>query len=417
MKILKLSSYYVPEQISSSHLSKDLEDAYLNAGFTIDVFCPTPTRGITKEIRKKYKRIKHEEMRDGKIIVRRFSMFREGKNPILRAIRYVLVNVIQYFKGSRAKDIDVIVSGSTPPTQGVLCSMVKKKLSKRYKRNVPYVYNLQDVFPDSLVTTGLTKKGSLLWKIGRKIENYTYKNADRIIVISDSIKQNIMDKGVPEEKITVVSNWIDVDAVNPVLKDQNRLYGEFGISKDKFIVLYAGNFGKAQGADIVLQAAERLQDREDIQFVIFGGGVGFSAAKQLVAEKKLSNVIINGLLPQDRVPEVYSIGDVAIITCKKGVGTSGMPSKTWSIMACNTPIIAAFDTNSDLSRTLEKSGAGVTVEPENADLLVQAILERAENQQTVSRGRDFVCENASKDVCTARYVAIIKDVLSATEKK
>jgi len=408
MKILKLSSYYSPELISSTHLSRDLEDAYLDAGFTIDVFCPTPTRGVSDEVRKEYKKIKYEEMREGKIIVHRFAMFREGKNPIQRALRYVLVNIAQYQKGSRAEEIDVIMAGSTPPTQGVLCGKVAKKLSKRYKKKVPFVYNLQDVFPDSLVTTGLTKKGSLLWKIGRKIENYTYNAADHIIVISESMKRNIMEKGVPEEKITVISNWIDTEATKPVAKNDNRLYEEFGISRDKFTVLYAGNFGKAQGADVVLRAAEQLKDNDSVQFVIFGGGSGFEAAKNTVEERELANVIIHKLLPQERVPEVYSLGDVALITCKKGVGNSGMPSKTWSIMACDTPIIASFDTDSELAEILSASGAGLCIEPEDETALVSAIQSAKDKSAHIVGGRDYVCKNASKDVCVPKYVEVLK---------
>lgn len=411
MKILKLSSYYLPEKISSTHLSQDLEDAYINEGFVTEIYCPTPTRNITKEVRKQYKKIKYEELKDGKIIVRRFAMFREGRNPIGRAIRYVLVNFAQYHKGTNAKDVDVIYSGSTPPTQGVLCGLVKKKLSKKYKRNVPYVYNLQDVFPDSLVTTGLTKKGSLIWKIGRKIENYTYKSADKIIVISESMKQNILEKGVPEEKVVVVSNWIDTEATKPVAKEKNRLFEEFNIPRDKFIVLYAGNFGKAQGADVVLETAEKLKNNENIQFVIFGGGAEFEKAKEKA--EKLDNVIINPLLPPERVSEVYSLGDVALITCKKGVGTSGMPSKTWSIMSCETPIIAAFDTDSELAEVLEKANAGVTVEPENAEKLANAILEMANgNAAGFTGGREYAVENASKEKCTAKYVETIKQLLN-----
>ena len=89
MKELKLSPYYEPEQISSSHLDEDLQSAYAAAGITTEIFCPTPTRGITPEVRNQYKTIKYEEKLDGKVIVHRFSMFREGKNPIMRALRYV----------------------------------------------------------------------------------------------------------------------------------------------------------------------------------------------------------------------------------------------------------------------------------------------------------------------------------------
>lgn len=265
------------------------------------------------------------------------------------------------------------------------------------------IYNLQDVFPDSLVTTGLAKKDSLLWKIGRKIEDYTYRNADKIIVISNAMKENILAKGVPEEKIAVIPNWIDVESVKPVDKQNNRLFEEYSIDNEKFTVVYAGNLGAAQGADVVLEAAKMLPD---IQFVIFGGGTGFEKAKQ--EAKKLPNVIVHPLLPQERVPEVYSLGDICLITCKKGVGSSGMPSKTWSIMACNRPIVAAFDTDSELSEILKSANAGSCVEPENAELLAQAIEEMKENTHRYTGGRDYVCKNASKTVCVSKYVEILK---------
>lgn len=178
MKILKLPAYCDPERISSSHLTRDMEEAFVNAGIETEVYCPTPTRGITDEVREQYKKIRYEEKYDGMLKIHRFSMMREGRNPIGRAIRYVLINLLQCGKGARAKDVDVIMAGSTPPTQGVLCGMVKKRLTKRYGRTVPFIYSLQDVFPDSLVTAGLARKGGLLWKIGRKIEDYTYRVAD-----------------------------------------------------------------------------------------------------------------------------------------------------------------------------------------------------------------------------------------------
>ena len=400
-----MQAYCYPEILAASHMMHDMNCACQAAGITTQVYVPTPTRGIDEQTRKKYKKIKYEEMYGGFYQVHRFPMFREGRNPLLRAFRYFLCNVIQYCKGIRTKDIDVIYCASTPPTQGLLCGMIKKRLSRKYKRQVPFVYNLQDIFPDSLVTTGMTKKGSFLWKIGRKIENYTYNSADKIIVISQSMKRNIMAKGVPEEKIVVVSNWIDTEAVQPVKKENNRLYDEFAIDPNKFTVVYAGNFGAAQGADVVLEVAKLLPD---VQFVIFGGGAEFENAKQKA--ESLPNVIINGLLPQDRVPEVYSLGDVCLITCKKGVGTSGMPSKTWSIMACNTPIIAAFDTDSELAEIIADANVGLCVEPENAKALADAIgqFAQADVAAYAGKGRAYVMAHADKKVCTGKYVETIR---------
>lgn len=405
--MLRVPPYCFPEKMPTQHIERDLFEAYSKIGIEVEAYVPTPTRGLTDEQYQKYKSITEEKVYDGLLKVHRFSMFRESGNAVLKGIRYLLVNLKQYRICKNLDGVSVISSGSTPPTQGILCGIIKKRLSKRYGHKVPFVYSLQDIFPDSLVTTGMTKKGSIIWKIGRKIENYTYENADKIIVISQSMKRNIIEKGVPEEKIEVISNWINTDTVRRIAKENNRLFEEFAIPKDKFIVLYAGNFGSAQGADVVLKAAELLKNNCNIQFVIFGGGAEFEKAKATVKEKELSNVIINGLLPQDRISEVYSLGDVALITCKKGVGTSGMPSKTWSIMACNTPIIASFDTDSELAEIIREANAGVCVEPENAEKLSEAILNSV-GAESFNGGRDYVMENASRDKCVARYVDAVK---------
>lgn len=413
MNILFLDAYFEPETIAYTHLEKDLLQGIIQKEDRVQVICPLPTRGVSDSIKKEYKRRRHEIIYGGKVEVWRFWAPQEVKNPIIRAIRYFWCNFKSYQIGIKEKNIDVVFSNSTPPTQGMLSVMVARRLSKKYKKKVPFIYNLQDVFPDSLVNTGMTKKGSLFWKIGRKIENYTYKNVDKIIVISKGFKNNIMEKGVPEEKIEVISNWIDIDAVQPINKDNNTLYEEFGISRDKYIVLYAGNFGAAQGADIILKVAERLKDETDIEFVIFGGGAYFEEAKAQAAA--LPNVIINGLLPQTRVSEVYSLGDVALICCKPGTGNAGMPSKTWSIMACNTPIIASFDTDSDLADVIRTSGAGQCVEPGNVEKLTEAILNEF-NKKTIQLNlRGFVKRYASKEVCVSRYIDEISN--AAMRKK
>ena len=407
MRILRLPAYFLPEQMASTHLQKDRIEGFANAGHTLVVYTPTPTRGIDSETIEKYKNIKYEELYDGKVQIHRFSLMQEGRNPVVRALRYVLSCVIQYFKALKAENIDVIFASSTPPIQCLMCRSIQKKLSKKQGKHIPIVYNLQDIFPDSLLTTGLAKKDSLIWKLGRVIEDKTYEACDEIIVISESFKRNIMEKGVPEDKITVISNWIDTDRISPVKREENTVVSEFGIDPDKFIVVYAGNFGAAQGADVVVDAAEVLKDNDNIQFVIFGGGSEFESIKKQVNEKHLSNVIINPLLPQERVAEVYSLGDVALITCKKGVGESGMPSKTWSIMACNTPIIASFDTDSELAEILENANAGFCAEPENKYALADAIVEFAGGKDgKYTNGRNFVIENASKNMCVGKYIEV-----------
>lgn len=417
MNVLRLNAYFEPEVTAGSHMLNDLYKAFSQNDIRCICYTPQPTRGVSKEIYQEYRKKRYEELYEGYLQVYRFPMFREKNSSLQRAIRYFLCSIIQFYKGTNTKDIDIVFSASTPPTQGMLSAMVAKKLSKKYKKKVPFVYNLQDIFPDSLVNAKMTHKGSLLWKIGRKMEDYTYKNADTIIVISESMKQNIIEKGVAEEKIEVVQNWIDIDQTRPIPKEQNRLFNEYNIDSNKFIVVYAGNFGVAQGADVILEAAKILSNQENIQFVIFGGGAEFESAKQQVKTQGLTNVIINDLLPQDRVSEVYSLGDVALITCKKGVGNSGMPSKTWSIMACNTYIIASFDENSELSHIINDAQAGICVPPENKEQLAEAILHAYNEHNTKGdfclSSRDYVRNNASKTVCTEKYINSMKKFSSS----
>lgn len=410
MKILKLSPYYEPEQVSNSHLSKDLDESYVQAGFDIEIFTPIPTRGVSKEGRNEYKNIKYEEKHGGKIVIHRFNLMSEGKNPIFRALRYILCNFIQYYKGIHVKDADLLITESTPPTQGILMALVKKRLK------IPLIYCLHDIFPDSLVLTGLTKKGSLIWKIGKKIENYTYKNSDRIIVISEDMKQNIINKGVPEEKIRVVSNWVDENRVVPVSEDKNTLFDELNISRDYFNVTYAGNLGNAQDIETIIRAAEILKNKLNIKFLIFGTGAKENECKQMVKTNDIHNVSFYPLQPQDRVSEVYSLGKVSLVSCKHGFGTSAVPSKTWNILSSGTAVIASFDEHTELHRIIDKYKFGKFVPAGDAVTLAETILNFSTNIETCSemgmKGRQYILEHLTKDVCTKKYITTIIELIA-----
>ncbi len=412
MKVLKLASYYAPERISSSHLSADLEDAYVEAGIVSEIYAPTPTRGVSDEERARYQKIKYEEKRNGKIRVHRFAMFREGRNPLGRALRYLLVNLVHYHKGVHARDVNVIVASSTPPTQGALCALVAKRLSTKYGHPVPFVFNLHDMFPESLVSTGLCKKTSFLYKLGDKISNYTYRNATHIRVISDSMKDTLIQKGVPAEKITVIYNWIDTEATHPVAREDNPLFDELALSRDKFYVTYAGNLGNSQNVDILLDCATALKDYKDIHFVIFGGGSEKDKFERKIADSGLSNIQLFPLQPMEHVSQVYSLGDVSFVTCKKGVGVGAFPSKAVSIMATGTPIITSFDLDSDLCRIVTENQVGLCADVEDVDAATRAILSLYNNRALCvlygNNARELACDRFSKEVSTAANVALLK---------
>jgi glycosyltransferase involved in cell wall biosynthesis len=410
MKILFLPTYCKPEKAASGYLGQNRNQAYADLGWDMVAFAPTPCRGISKEERKKYKgkAYRTEVDFDGHRTIHRFSMYAEGKNPILRAFRYFIVSIKHLNRAlfsKHAKNVDVMFLASTPPYQGLLGTVVKKI------RHIPFVYNLQDIFPDSLVGTGLAKKDGILWKIGRVIENITYRNADKIIVISQDFKRNIMAKGVPEEKIEVIYNWVDENAVVPVKDEDNELFEEFGISRDKFRVVYAGNLGNAQNIGIIVEAAKRLKDNNNIEFVIFGKGSLKNEINETKAKEQLDNLKIFPIQPYERVSKVYGLGHVCIVACKPGLGGAAMPSKTWSIMSSGRAVLANFD-EGELKEIVENNHCGVFTKADDLDGFVAAIEELSQHPERCTEmgknGRQFILDNLTREVGTQKYVNVIK---------
>ena len=412
MRILYLPAYFYPEKAASNYLGENRNQAFADAGIETITFAPTPCRGISKEVRTKYcsKEYRNELMYGGKMAVHRFPLFAEGKNPIFRAIRYSLCWLIQLWYGLRVKNIDCIYCASTPPIQGMLGAVLRKC------KYVPFVYNLQDIFPDSLAGTNLAKKGGLLWKIGRVIENFTYRNADKIIVISQDFKRNIMAKGVPEEKIVVIYNWVDEEAVVDVPRSENKLFDKYGLSRDKFYITYNGNIGLTQNMDMLMEVAKELETNTDILFVLVGEGAYKEQVEKMIEERNIKNVTLLPFQPYEDISHVFSLGDVSLVISKPGVGANSVPSKTWSIMSASRPVLANFDEN-ELKTIIADNQCGIFTKAGDKEVFKNAILTLYNNSELCKEygrnGRQFVMDNLTREVGTQKYV----DVIKSFEKK
>ena len=405
MKILLLPAYFFPEQAASSYLGDNIRQALCEANCELQLYTPMPTRGVSNEEREKYKKLKLEYWHDGKLEIHRFSMYGEGKNPILRALRYVFCWGAQFWKGLRAKDIDLIYLASTPPIQGVLGGILKKI------KKVPFVYNLQDIFPDSLAGTGLAKKDGLLWKIGRVIEDFTYRNADKIIVISEDFKRNIMAKGVPEEKIVVVYNWVDEEAVKHVAREENILFDRYGLDRNKFYITYCGNIGLTQNLQMLTEVAKDLEGNEDIQFVLVGNGAYKDELDRIIKEREIKNIRLLPFQPYEEISHVFSLGDVSLVISKPGVGENSVPSKTWSILSASRPVLANFDEN-ELKDIVAENRCGIFTKAGDKAAFTEAILKLYNNRELCEEygknGREFIMKNLTRAVGTQKYVDVIK---------
>lgn len=405
MRVLVMIAYYTPEIAGGLYLETNLFDDMAGYGWDIDIYAPLPSRGVDSQVRKEYMTKKLEIKNDGKQRIHRFYMPRERDNTIFRAVRYLLMNLAYLCKGLNAT-ADVIFVESTPPTQGAMGAILKK-----FKK-IPMIYVVQDIFPDSLVNAGLIKQGSLIWQIGRKIEDFTYENADKIITISTDFKNNISAKGVPTGKIEVVYNWADENAVINIDRHKNSLFSKYGLDNTKFYVTHCGNIGYTQNIDMLLEVAKELDIHRDLEFILIGDGAYKTEVEKSIREKNVKNVKILPFQPYEDISLVFSLGDVGLIISKPNIGENSVPCKTWSIMSAERPIIASFDLGGELDSIINKSDSGVCVQAGDKEKLKEAVLyfynNRAEAAQKGLNGRRYVIENLTRNGGTSKYIEIIK---------
>lgn len=408
MRILAFNAYYAPEKAASIYLPQNIYEGFAGHGWETSLFVPVPTRGVDKETRRYYQRHRKEIRVNGNLKITRMRLYREGRNPVLRAVRYVLMNIMFLLKAVHIK-ADVIFVQSTPPTQGAMAAVIKKM------KKIPFVYNLQDVFPDSMVNAGMTEKGSLIWKIGRAIENFTYKNADRIIVISENMKRLLLEKGVSADKIEVVYNWVETEKVVPVARENNYLFDKYDLDRDGFYVVYAGNLGLAQNVDVILETAKLLEKTPKMRFLIFGQGVLKHNCEQKAQQLNIHNISFYDLLPYDQVSYVYSLGNVGIVSCKEGFGGSALPSKTWSIMAAGSVVVASFDEHTELQDIIESNGIGLFCRADEATLLVEAIMQLYEDTASCTsmgqKARNYVEKRRSREYGVSEYIRVVESAI------
>lgn len=399
MKIIMMRPTYKPELSGGTHLAADLVEDMIKKGHTVKLITPISRKYLDRV------NVDADECE----IVRVVSKY-EKKDVLSRVLRYVDVSRMMYKEALKIQDADVIMTHSMPPLLGPL----GVKLGR--KKKLPVVYWEQDIVSDSLISTGVFGKGNLKQKIAygysRRLERKTEKGSTHIITISERFKRNHIERGIPEEKIDIVYNWIDTDQIYPVERRDNPLFDELDIPRDKFIVTYCGNLGVPQNVEIMIEAAEMLQENKEILFVIIGGGSREKRIKEIVEQKTLPNLKLYPLQPLERSHFVYSIGDVGLVIGKAGTSKNGFPSKTWSIMAAGQAMIACFDEDSELCGFVRSGNCGITVAPDSPALLAGAVeqlfSDRGKCEEMKKNAREYVTKNFGREAATGRIVEIVE---------
>ncbi len=301
---------------------------------------------------------------------------------------------------------DAVLAMSPPPTLG-LAGWVAARL-----RRVPVVYNVQDIFPDVAVEVGALANTRVI-KLASWLERFTYRRSDTVTVLSDDLRRNVEEKIGPDmhTPVRVIPNFVDTVRIRPG-PHRNSYRSDHGLG-DRTVVMYAGNVGFSQPLDLMLEAARELRERDDVVFVINGGGSARLGLEQRAAG--LDNVVFVDFQPSERLPEVLAAADVHVIALKKGLARASVPSKLYSILAAGRPTIASLDSDTEVTRVLDESGAGIAVAPEDPTEFISAVTELVDSPERRAEmgesGRSFVERWVSPAGVASAYVELFEDLI------
>jgi colanic acid biosynthesis glycosyl transferase WcaI len=300
---------------------------------------------------------------------------------------------------------DVIFVYHPPLTIGLPATL----LSRLWR--VPFVYQIQDLWPETLSATGMVNNPRVLRWVGL-FARWVYSGAASILVISPGFKRNLIGKGVPADKICVIPNWADEDVYRPVPCDA-AFASEHGLA-GRFNVVYGGNLGAAQAMDSVLAAAFMLRDLPQVQFVLIGDGVDEVRLREAAESQGLDNVRFLGRQPVERMPNHFALADVLLVHLKDDpLFEITIPSKTIAYLACGRPILSAVA--GDAADVVRDAGAGLICPPEDPAALAAAVRQfygmPVEQREAMgAAGRRAFLANYSRAVLVDRHAALLTDV-------
>ncbi|MEH1936600.1 MAG: glycosyltransferase family 4 protein [Nostoc sp.] len=408
MHILIYSYNYHPEPIGIAPLMTELAEGLVNRGHKVRVITGMPNypqRKIYDGYRGKWY---VTEQKNGVTIQRSYLRIQSKPNLVdrlLLELSFVFTSLPQVFKGERP---DVIIL-TIPPLLGTLPATIFGWLY-----NCPVVLNVQDILPEAAVRIGLLKNKWMIRTLAA-LEKFAYRTAHTISVITDGFRENLVNKGVPVNKIVCIPNWVNVNFIRPLPKKTNSWISKHQLD-GKFVVLYSGNIALTQGLETVIEAAVCLRHIRDIVFVIVGESIALRRLQEYCLLNGADNVLLLPLQPREKLPEMLAASDIGLIVQKRNVISFNMPSKIPLLLASGSPIVGSVPATGTAAKAIQLSGGGIIVEPESPDAMAAAVHNLYANPTLGARlgktGRQFAEENYSLEQALDRYEGLLSHIVA-----
>ena len=401
MRILYVSHYFPPEMGAPAGRVAGLARLWARAGHEVHVltgFPHHPTGRIHPEYRRKFLRGFVREEFGGAQVHRTWIFPAANKGKVLRSLNYFSFMASAVVNGSLAIPRPDVVVATSPQ---LLCAGAGALLSRRWR--VPFVMEVRDLWPESLVAVGASHLQSPLVRVLEGIARRLYSSASHLVTVTEAQRAAIVAGGIPAAQVSVIPNGVDEEFLRSVEELQMP-------RSDSFVVTYIGTLGMAHHLETLLEAAQRLRHDRGIRFRLVGEGARRAALEAQARAMGLDNVEFAGERPREEVPRWIAESSACLVLLRKtGVFTTVVPSKMLEIMAVGRPIVLGV--RGEASALLERAGAGIAIEPENADLLVAALAALRGDQdrcrQLGENGRQFIRREFLRESLAQRYLHLL----------
>lgn len=374
MHILFLSDNFPPEVNAPASRTFEHCREWVKAGHKVTLITCAPNFPKGKVFDGYRNRLWQSEYVDGIRVIRVWSYITANDGFVRRILDYISYMFTAILASLFVRKIDIIVG--TSPQFFTACAAYVVSVMKRR----PWIFELRDIWPASIRAVGAMKQSRVL-DLLEKLELFLYRKSTAIISVTNTFRDELMERGIDGGKIYVVTNGVDVSRFSSGAKDA-ELVDQLNL-KDKFIAGYIGTHGMAHALETILDAAALIAlepDGDQYRFLLLGDGARKSNLKKRAEQEGLSNVIFIDSVSKDQVVRYWSILDVSIIHLKKSeLFTKVIPSKLFECMAMAVPVLHGVQGES--ASIVESEDVGISFEPENAPALVSGLKRMKENTE------------------------------------
>jgi glycosyltransferase involved in cell wall biosynthesis len=404
VRILVFSHYYTPEVNAPATRTSEHAKAWTKAGHQVTVVTCAPNHPSGKLYGDYRNRLFQREQIDGVEVIRVWTLLAANRGFVRRIASYLSYLVSAAAAVPRLKRPDIILSTSPQFFCGLAGIPARRLLG------VPWVLEIRDLWPESIVEVGAMKHGPAI-RFLEHLERHAYRSADHVVSVTDGFVPHISERR-QRDGISVLKNGVNLSLFSKREASSEGIKKRFGL-EGRFVAAYVGTHGMAHGLHTILDVAHLLRDDPRIGFLLVGDGAEREALQERCRSMKLPNVHIAGQLPRNEMPDIWSATDASLILLRKSdTFKKVLPSKMFEAMAMECPIVLGVEGEAKL--LLEAAGAGIAVEPENAHELAGAIRRLRDDPRLARRlgrqGRAYGAAHFDRDTIAMRYLDLLRTV-------